>query len=55
MEIGIRERVCYAEIKLLLRCAHGDITRQLEVRRPGELNIVGIALSEGKYEKSWEK
>lgn len=34
MESSIREIVWYAEIKLLVRFEHGDVSRQLEVRRP---------------------
>lgn len=55
MERGIGEIVWCVEIKLLVGCAHGDISRQLEVRRLAELNILVIALTEGIYEKkSWE-
>ena len=46
MERGIREVVCYAEVKLLVSCTHGDVSRQLEVRRSGEHSILAIAPSE---------
>lgn len=39
IERSVREVVCCAEIKLIVGCAHGDVSRQLKTGRPGELDI----------------
>lgn len=55
MERDIGEIVWYAEIRLLVGCAYRDVSRQLEVRSCGELNILAVALSEGIFEKNLGK
>lgn len=49
---GTVEIVWYAEIKLIVEYTHGHVSRQLEIRRPGELDILAVAWKKDIHEKT---
>lgn len=46
------EIVWYAEIKLIVEYTHGHVSKQLEIRRPGELDILAVAWRKDIHEKT---
>lgn len=52
IERGIVEIAWYAEIKLIVGYTHGHVSRQLEVRRPGELYILTVVWRKDIHEKA---